>query len=136
MVETERARDLPHAILALPQRDKLCFAGANVSFGMEEAVRADFDGAVAFHVVGLQRAGYQFAAHIRAANVLLDAVDERLFAERDTALVMIKLDIVGNKRSKFLQVAAIVGIEQRGIECGYGFVELSLILDVVERLDG
>src|SRR5690349_24752633 len=99
---------------------------------MVEAVDAHFDRAISLHVVHLQRSGNEFASHF-AADVFLYAVSERHSAERDTALIVIELDVFGKKGRKLFQIAAIVGIKESGIERGNGFVQLCLRFDVVER---
>ena len=134
VIETNHPRDLPGAIFVLPEVDEAGFAHAFRVFmaGMVEAVDTDFDGAVSLHVVDLQRSRDEFSSHF-AADVFLDAVGQCRSAERDPALIVIKLDVVGKQRRKLFEVAAIVGIEESGIERGNGFIQFGLRFDVVER---
>src|SRR5437868_5474942 len=110
MVVADDAGDLPSAIFVLPEVNETGLAHAFRVFvpRMVEAVDAHFDSAISLHVVNLQRSGNEFASHF-ATDVFLYAVSERHFADRDTALIVIELDVVGKKRSKLFQVATIVG---------------------------
>lgn len=133
MVVADDASDLPDAIFVLPEVNETGFAHAFGVFmaRVMEAVGAHFDGAIPLHVVNLQCSGNEFASRF-SANVLLHAFRERHFTERDAALIVVELDVVGKERGKFLEVAAIVRIEERGIERRNRFVEFRLIFDVVE----
>src|ERR1700740_1336964 len=115
MVVADDAGNLPDAIFVLPEVNE---AGLADAFGvfvprMVEAVDAHFDRAISFHVVNLQRSGNEFASRF-AADVFLYAISERRSAERDAALIVIELDVVREERGKLFQIAAIVGIEERG----------------------
>src|SRR5689334_3580534 len=117
MVVADDPRDFPGAIFVLPEVNE---AGLAHAFGifvprMVEAVDAHFDRAVSLHVMNLQGSRDEFPSHF-AADVFLYAVCERRSAERDTALIVIELDVVREERRKLFEVAAIVGIKESGIE--------------------
>ena len=61
-------------------------------------VNTDLHGAVAFHMVDLQRPRDELAGHF-ATDIVFYALGQFLFAERHTALVVIELHIVSQKRS-------------------------------------
>lgn len=94
MVITEHARDLPRAILVLPQVNELPFAVADLRMPrMMEQVHAHLDRAVALHGIYLQRAGDEFARHL-AADIVLDGVGQGRPAQRDSALIVIELHVL------------------------------------------
>ena len=84
-------------------------AGFLVS-GMMETVDADLDRAVVGNGIDLERAGNEFTGHL-ATDIVLDSLDERWASAAQAGLVVIELDIVGDQRSEFLQIAVVVGVE-------------------------
>src|SRR5215467_4017612 len=137
MVVADDAGDFPGAIFVLPEVNKagLAYAFGVLMPGVMETVDTHFDRTISLHVVDLQCSGDEFARRF-AANVFLYAVCERHLTESDAALIVVELDIVGKERRKLFKVAAIVGIEESSIECRYGFVQLRLGFDAVERWHG
>src|SRR5207302_141751 len=113
--------------------NELRFARRTVRFGVIETMHTNLDGAVTLHLMGFQRAGDEFAPHVASADVLLDAFRQFHFAEGYSALVMIKLDVIGKKRGKFLQVTSVVSVKERGVQGGDGFIEFRLGFNVLER---
>ena len=59
-----------------------------------------------------------------ATDVVLDSVDQALFAEGEAGLVVIKLQVVGGHGVDLVQIAVVVGVEEGGVEAGDGFVEV------------
>src|SRR5579864_9464774 len=98
-----------------------------------EAMHPDLYRSIALHVVNLQAPWHQFPRHF-AADVLLHAIGQCRSAERDPALIVIKLHVFSEERSKLLQVAPIVGIEQYRIERRNRLIQLCLRLNIVESL--
>ena len=137
MVVAHDAGDFPGAVFVLPQVNEFAFADPFGVFvaGMVEAVNAHLQSAVTFHEINVQAAGNEFAGDL-AADVFLDAVGQGNFAEGHAALIVVELDVFVDEGSELLEVAAVVGVEQRGIESGDGAVELLLVLNLVERRDG
>jgi hypothetical protein len=82
-----------------------------------EAVLALLDRAVALDRVDLQRARDQFALHL-VADVFAGALHDDVAAEDQAVVVVIELDIGGDVPGEGVEVAAIVGAEQRAIEIG------------------
>src|SRR6185503_4159684 len=134
MVITDYARDLPRTVFVLPQVDESALTDPDLSLvaRMVEAMDPGFKRAVAFHVEGLHADEF---TRCRPANVFLHAVGERLFSQRHSALIMIELDVVHEKRLELSQVTFVVGIKQSRIEGRDGPVEDFLICDLVERKD-
>src|SRR4029077_9108428 len=99
-----------------------------------ETMDAHLDGAIALHVIDLERAWNEFAGRF-AADILLDAVGQCGLAEGDATLIMIKLDILDKKRAELLQIATVVGVEEGGIENGDSLVQFGLGINVLERGD-
>ena len=124
VVEADDAGDLPHSIFVLPEVDEFGLAdgaGFLVS-GVMETVDADLDRAVVGDGIDLERAGNEFSGDF-AADVVLDPFDEGLPSAAQAGLVVIELDIVGDQRSKFLQIAVVVRVEELGIQGLDGFEE-------------
>src|ERR1700730_13807823 len=134
MVVAHYAGDLPCAVFVLPQVNEFAFAHAFGVFvaGMVEAVIADFESAIALHVVDVQAAGNEFAGDA-AADVFLDALGQGRLAQSHAALVVIELDVVINEWRELDEVALVVGVEERSVESGDGAVEVLLVLNLVER---
>ncbi len=96
-------------------------AGFLVS-GVMETVDADLDRAVVGNGIDLERAGNEFSGDL-ATDIVLDSLDESLASAAQAGLVVIELDIVGDQRSEFLQIAVVVGVEELGIQRLDGFEE-------------
>jgi len=124
VIEADDAGDLPHSVLVLPEVDELGLADRAGFFvsGMMETVDADFDRAVVGDGVDLERAGDEFSGDF-AADVVLDPLDEGLPSAAQAGLVVIELDVVGDQRSEFLQIAVVVGVEELGVQGLDGFEE-------------
>src|SRR4026208_87233 len=97
-VVTDDPRNLPCAVFVLPQMNKLRFAdGLRIVMPrVVEAVNAHLNGAIALHVVDFEAAWNEFARHF-PADIFLEAVGQFLLAERHSALIVIKLHIVGKE---------------------------------------
>src|ERR1700730_14860655 len=89
----------------LPLANRLCVVMARVV----EAVNAHLDCAITLHMMNLQSPWNEFAGHF-AANILLYTVGQVLFAACHSALIVIKLHIVGKERGKLLQIAMGLGV--------------------------
>ena len=124
MVEADDAGDLPHSVLVLPEVDEFGLAdgaGFLVS-GVMETVDADLDRAVVGNGIDLERAGNEFTGHL-ATDIVPDSLDESWASAAQAGLVVIELDIVGDQRSEFFQIAVVVGVEELGIQRLDGFEE-------------
>ena len=135
VVVAEHAADLPGAVLVEPEHGELGDARGSGVAVFEEAVGADLDGADALHGVDAEGAGGELAGDV-AADVFPDGLGEGGVAEGDASLVVIELDVVGDERGEFGEVAAVVGVEEGGVEGEEGGVELGLRVDLVERKNG
>ena len=124
MVEADDAGDLPHSVLVLPEVDEFGLAdGAGVLVsGMMEAVDADLDGAVVGDGIDLEGAGNEFSGDF-AADVVPDSLDERCASAAQSGFVVVELDVVGDQRSEFFQIAVVVGVEELGVQGLDGFEE-------------
>ncbi len=135
VVVAEDAAELPGAVFGGPEHGELGFTGGDGVAGFEEAMGADLDGSDALHGVDLEGAGGELAGGL-ATDVLADAFGEGGVAEGDAALVVIELNVVGDEAREFGEVAAVVGVEEGGVEGADGGVQLGLGLDLVERENG
>src|SRR3984957_20846963 len=137
VVVADDAGNFPGAVFVLPQMNELAFAHSFgiVMPGVVEAVNAHPHCSIALHGVDLEGSWDQFAGHL-AADILLDGVGQSGFAEGDSALIVIKLHIVGNERGKLFQVAAVISVEKGSVERGDGLIEFRLRLNAIERRDG
>ena len=124
VIEADDAGDLPHSVLVLPEVDELGLAdrGGFLVSGMMEAVDADLDRAVVGNGIDLERAGNEFPGDL-ATDIVLDCLDESGASAAQAGLVVIELDIVGNQRSEFFQIAVVVGVEELSIQRLDGFEE-------------
>jgi hypothetical protein len=113
VVITDDSRDLPRTVFVLPKVDESALTDSDLSLvaRMVEAMDPGLQRAVGFHVKSLQ--ADKFARGL-STNVFLHAVGERLFSQGQSGLVVIELDIVHEERLELLQVAFVVGIQQRG----------------------
>jgi hypothetical protein len=124
VVEADDAGDLPCSVLVLPEMDELGLAdgaGFLVS-GVMETVDADLDCAVVGDGIDLERAGNEFPGYL-ATDIVPDCFDESWASAAQAGFVMVELDIVGDQRSEFIQIAVVVGVEELGIERLDGFEE-------------
>ncbi len=135
VVVAEDATELPGAVFVDPEHGEGGFAGGDGVFVFEEAVGADLDGADALHGVDLEGSGGKLAGDV-AADVFADALGEGGVAEGDAALVVVELDVVGDECGEPGEVAAVVGVEEGGVEGEEGGVEFGWGVDLVERKDG
>src|SRR6266487_3819278 len=117
VVEADDTSDLPYSIFVLPEVNELRLADrlSSLVSRMVEAVNAYLYCAVVGDGVDLKRAGYEFSGHL-ATNVILHTLNQSLPSVAQSALVMVKLQIVGQQRSEFLQIAMVVGVEKFGIQ--------------------
>jgi len=137
MVVADNPGNFPRAVFVLPEMNELAFTDA-LGFLMSrvvEAVDAHLDRAIALHVIHLQSAWNEFAGRF-AADILLDAVGQCRFADGDTALIVVKLDIVDKERAELFQIATVIGVKQGSIQRGDGLVEFGLGSNVLQRWDG
>ena len=117
MVEADDAGDLPHSVLVLPEVDEFGLADGAGFFvsGVMETVDADLDRAVVGNGIDLERAGDEFTGDL-ATDIVLDSLDESRASAAQAGFVVIELDIVGDQRSEFFQIAVVVGVEELGIQ--------------------
>ncbi len=115
MVEADHAGDLPCVALVLPEHDELRLSYIVVVTGVMEAVRADLDGTVVGEGIDLQRSGHKFSGDF-AADIALDAGDERLASAGETGSVVVELEVFGDKGCESGEVAMVVGVEEFGVE--------------------
>jgi len=123
VIEADDTGDLPVAVFQLPEGHEFRLSYVAGLSGMMEAMDADLDGSVIGDGIDLKGSGHEFRCDL-AANVVLNGIEKDLTANGETCLVVIELEILGNKRAKSRQVAVIVGIEELGIERLDGFEEL------------
>ena len=118
MVIADDAGDLPRSVFPLPKVNELAFADTLgiLMPRMMEAMHACFEQSISFHVINLQRSGDELAGHL-SADVLPDGVSQRRFAQRHSALIVIELHVVDEERFELVQVALVVGVEERCIQC-------------------
>jgi hypothetical protein len=114
VIEADDARDPPHAVLVLPEVNELRFADF-VVVRMVEAVDADLDGAVIGDGIDLQRAGNELPGDF-SANVILDGLDDSDPRASQAGFIVIKLQIIGQQRAEFYQIAMVVGVEELGVQ--------------------
>jgi hypothetical protein len=136
MVVADDPRNFPCAVFVLPEMNEFAFTDA-LGFLMSRVVEtmdAHLDCAIALHVIHLQSPWNEFAGRF-AADILLDAVGQCGLAEGETTLIVVKLDIIDKEGTELLQIAAVVGVEEGGIERGDGLVQFGLGIDVLERRD-
>jgi hypothetical protein len=115
------AGDLPLAVFKLPEGDEL--GVSNTIFGVVEVgetVNADLDCAVVLERVDFKGREQEGALDF-SADVLLDCGDKRRFADGETSLVVVKLQVVGDHRAEGGQVAVVVGVKEFGVEGVDGF---------------
>src|SRR5204863_1604466 len=117
VVVTDDARDLPCAILLLPEVNELRLADWLPLFRprMMETMNAYLNGTIAAHRIHLKRPCNELPAHL-AADVLLNTFGQLLPAEGQSALIVIKLHIVYEERPELIQIALVVGVEQCAVE--------------------
>src|SRR3989441_5178453 len=115
MVEADGTSDLPHSIFVLPEVNELRLADILGILGMVETVNPDLHRAIVDNGIYLKRPGNEFSGHL-ATDVVLHTLNQSLPSAAQAALVMIELQIVGQQRSEFLQIAMVVGIEKFGIQ--------------------
>lgn len=135
MVVAEDAADLPGTLSVDPEHGEVGFSGGDGVAIFEEAVRAHLDRADAFHGIDLEGAGGELPGDV-AADVLADAFGEGGVAEGDAALVVVELNVFGKEGGEFGEVAAVVRVEDGGVEGADGGLELGLGVDLVKWEDG
>ena len=124
MVEADDPRKLPDPGAVLPKMNKLrlpvrlCFRLPR----MKKAVNADFERTVVCNRIYLKRARNKFSGYC-AANVLFDGVNSSLPRSHQAAEVVIKLQIVHEHRPEYLEIAAVISVEESGVERLYGLKE-------------
>src|SRR5260221_4387566 len=135
VVVTDGPRDFPGAVFALPQMNELSLADwlRVVMPRVVEAVNTHLNRAIAPHGIDLQTAWNEFSGHF-AADILLYAIGQFLFAKCHSTLIVKKLHIVGKEGSELLQIATVVGIEQRRVERCDHLVKFLLGLNAFQRL--
>jgi len=114
MVEANHPGHLPRSVffLLLPELNELCFADrlGRLVTRMVKAVHPNLHGAIVGNRVHLERPGHELASHF-AADVVLDGLNECRASPAQAGLIVIELEIVGEQRSEFLEIAMVVGVE-------------------------
>src|SRR5580658_3128429 len=116
MVEADGTRDLPGAVLVVPQRDEFCLADVLRVTGVMKAVNADLNGAVVLQRVDLERVGNESPLNFAGADVVLDGVEKRLLADGEARFVVIELEAILDQRPERLEVAGVVSVEEFCVE--------------------
>src|SRR5215472_9087145 len=106
VVEADGARDLPFAVLLMPEDDEFRFSYVGGFAGVVEGVHTDLDGSVIGDGIDFESSGNKFARDF-AADVVLDRVDKHLTTDGQAGLVMVELEILGNHRAKRREIAVI-----------------------------
>ena len=81
---------------------------------MSEPVNTDLHGTVALHWIDLKCAGNKLSMDL-PADVIPDRIDECLPSNGEARLIVVELKIVGHQRTKLVELAIVVGGEERGI---------------------
>lgn len=117
MIVTDHSRDLPYAILVLPDVNESSLTGRLGLFRlwMMKAMNTQLDGAIAAQGIDLERPWNELPAHF-AADVLLYAFGQILPADAQSIQIVIELHIVYEERAEFFQIAPVKGIEERGVQ--------------------
>jgi hypothetical protein len=118
MVVTYDARDLPHAILVLPEVNELRLPGrlCVIAAWMVESVNSYLKRAIAMHGIHLERSSNEFSAHL-AAEIDLDALEEALPGPvYQTAIVVVELQVICEEAAKLLQIASIASVEECAVQ--------------------
>src|SRR6266550_4509428 len=115
VVEAYHPSDLPYSIFVPPQVNELRLANIPGILGMVETMNPDLHRSIVGNGVHLKRSGNEFSGHL-ATNIILHTLNRSLPSDAQAALVMIALQIVGQQRSEFLQIAMVVGVEKFGIQ--------------------
>src|SRR3982074_955047 len=118
VVEADDTGDLPPSILVfLPEVNELGLANwlYIVLSGVTEAVHTNFYRAIVGNRIDLECHWNEFSGHF-PADVVLDAFNRSLPGTAEAPYVMIKLQIVGQKRAEFLEIAVVVSIEKLRIQ--------------------
>src|SRR5580765_5118737 len=131
VVVAQDSGNSPRTIFVPPEMNEAALAGpvGRFCFRMQKTVDADLDRAISLHVIDLKGAGNEDALGVSSTNIVLDALSQLFMAEGESPLVVIELHVVGKHAVKFLQVAAVVGIEKLPVKLGNCLVEIGLILD-------
>jgi hypothetical protein len=93
----------------------LGFSHFVVASGVMEAVSSELYCAIVSEGIDLQRSGYELSGDF-AADVVLDAVDERLAAACQAGFVVIELEVFRDQGGERCQIAVVIGVEEFGIE--------------------
>src|SRR5207237_5887699 len=83
--------------------------------GMVETVSGEVDRGIVGNGVDVKGRWNEVAGEL-ATDVVLHSLNEGWPSAAQAALVMIELQIVGQQRSEFLQIAMVVGVEKFGIQ--------------------
>ena len=132
VIITDDSRNSPCAVFVLPQMDKpgladwLCVVVPRVV----KAVNTNLNCTIALHLIDLQTVWNEFSGHL-AADIFLYAISQILFAECHPALIVIKLDVIGEERREFLQVTTVIGVEQCRVERCDDIIKLLLGFNAV-----
>src|SRR5215469_9244387 len=104
MVVAEHARHLPGAGLVLPQVNKTGLARSIGLFGlgMDKPVHPHLDRTVALHKIDPQRTGHEHALGVARADIVLYALGQSGVSARYSALVVIKLHVIGKQAVELL----------------------------------
>src|SRR5947209_14760640 len=125
MIVADRACQLPLPVVVPPERYELCFApGVLRMYGLMKPVHTNLHRSVTVQRVDFQRPWYKCPLHL-ATDVLLDGCKERILADREACLVVIKLQVIGDHGAQRFQIAAVVGLTEFRIQRLYLLEELS-----------
>src|SRR5216683_2285462 len=136
MVITDHSRNLPGPILVLPQMNELRLTPHIMVLRprMVKAMHPDLHCSIAMDRVYLKRPRNQLARRL-PADIVLDALRQRLPAQRHSALIVIELHILHKERAEPLQIACVVSIEKLSIQRRHSTRQLLLTLHRVKRLN-
>jgi hypothetical protein len=110
VVEADDPGDFPRTIFVLPEMNEFGLANAAI-VRMVEAVNTDLDGAVIGDGIDLEGAGNEFSGYF-AANIVFDGLHDGLARASQAGFIVIKLQVVGQERSEFVEIATVVGVKE------------------------
>ena len=116
MIKADDSGELPDVVLVLPEHDELRLSHVVVLLaGVVEAVRSDLDCAIVRDWINLKCSGNELSRDF-AADVVPDAVEQRLTSPGQAGFVMVELEVFGDQGCDGGQVAVVVGVEEFGVQ--------------------
>src|SRR6516225_9412874 len=115
VVKAEGTGHLPNAILVLPERNEFCFSDLILLAWVMETMNADLHRTVVGYRIHLQRSSDELPCDF-AAYIVLDTVDQRLAANCQAGLIVVKLQVLGNQGGYGCQIAVVVGVKEFGVQ--------------------